>query len=639
MAVLVLVPALLLAFINTPPGRSLFSSIATKWSGRGIELSGHFYPLLSWPPSMHVSRLTIANKEGGRQPYMAEIGTMDIALGPKALAKGKFRIRKLALTDSNIHLERDAQGIANWSLSSASSSDEITEIPSLGDLYLENSTLTYFDVPQQTDIQLKAATEGETFVLKGEGKYRGRLFGLISEVAATCLAHHARSCPIETTLTVGHTSLHAKGKVSELMPPRGADFMVDIKGADAAELFPLFGIALPPTAPYHLTGHLTYENARWHFNDFSGKMGESDLKGNALWDKSAAQPKLTATLVSERLRFVDLGPLIGMAPETRLSSEQKELGARQEASITIIPDVPLDISRLSSMDAEVEFTGKQVISENLPLDDFYMKLSLDDRLMKLTPVRFGTASGNISTDMVIDARQTPVKDHADIRLSNLKLAGLLRGVGKSLGDVEPPTGEIGGTITLSGSGKSLHEMLGSARGVSGLGMEGGSISNLLIKLLSLDIARSLGFLLTGDKPLPIRCVVASFDIEQGIMNTDSFVIDTVDTSITAEGTVDLKSEKLGLRILPAPKKATALSLRSPINITGTLKDPHVSIEKGPLAARGAIATGLAALAPAAAIVAFLEPGMGKDMDCTALLSQMNAKTGKTPKTNEIPRNP
>jgi len=628
---LVLIPGLLLAFVNTPPGRSLLASLVTKWSGREIEFRGHLYP--TWPPSLHLSGLTVAGREGGRDPHMAEIGAMDIAVS----LHDKFHISRLSLIDSTIHLERDAQGNANWLLSSVMP-DKQSETPLPRILYLQNSTLTYLDIPRETDITVKADTQGDHFVLTGDGKHLGKTFALKGDIAASCLAHQARACPVDATMTVGLTSMHAIGTLTEMAPPKDADFMVDIKGADAAELFPLFGIALPPTAPYHLAGHLTYESEHWHFDDFSGTMGESDLHGNALWDTSAVRPKLTATLTSQKLRFADLGALIGIAPQKRLSEEQKSRAAQQAASPYIIPDLPLDISKISSMDADVEFTGQQVISENLPLDDFYMKLSLDDRLMKLMPVRFGTASGNISTDMVIDARQSPVSDHADIHFNKLTLSGLLQGVGQSLGDIEKPTGDIGGTMTLSGHGKSLHEMLSSATGVSGLGMEGGSISNLLIKLLSLDIARSLGFLLTGDRPLAIRCVVADFDIRNGIMTADDFTVDTADTIITAKGTVDLGSEKLALQFIPAPKKSTLLSLRSPIDIAGTLKHPSVTLEKGPLAARGAIATALAVLAPAAAVAAFLEPGMGKDSDCAALLAHMNKKTGKTNATDEIPKN-
>src|SRR5207237_643585 len=161
-----------------------------------------------------------------RDQHMAKIGTIEITLGTKALARGKFRLKKLAVIDSNIHLERDAQGNANWSFGSATLRGEENPVPSLGSLYLENSTLTYLDVPQETVISMKATTEGDHFVLTGDGKHLGKPFALIGNFAATCLAHHARSCPLETTLTVGHTSLHAKGTLTELVPPQRADFMV-----------------------------------------------------------------------------------------------------------------------------------------------------------------------------------------------------------------------------------------------------------------------------------------------------------------------------------------------------------------------------------------------------------------------------
>jgi AsmA family protein len=632
-----LLPLLILALINTPPGRSALSSAVSNWTQRDVRFSGLIHPVSVWPPALRVKQLAVANMENGRAPYMAQIGTMTVAWERRGLWRGKWRIRQLALIDSRINLERDAQGKANWQLSAER--DPQDELPPIGNLYLENSIVSYFDVLQKTDIVLQAVTENERFTFEGEGKHLGRSFSAKGEAAAMCLVNQQGQCPLELTLTVGDTFLYAKGTLNELVPPEGANFILDIKGADAAELFPLFGIALPSTPPYRLSGRLTYENDRWHFNDFTGAMGDSDLHGEALWDRSQERPQLRAELFSDTLRFIDLGPLIGLAPEKPQSQAQKELAVRQRASAFAIPDIPLDITRLTAMDAEVEFTGKKVISEHIPLDDFYMKLSLDQSLMKLIPVRFGTARGDILANVVIDARQLPVHNRADIYFSHLKLAGLLQGLSKSIPNMEEPEGEIGGIMKLSGPGQSLREMFGHAKGVAGIGMEGGSVSNLLIKLLSLDIARSLGFLLTGDKPLAIRCVVASFDIDQGIMTTDSFVIDTADTNIMGTGTVNLKSEELDLRVVPAPKVASLLSLRSPIDIRGTIKHPRVVIEKGPLATRGGVATALSTVAPLAAILALVDPGMGKDSDCPALISRMNAKTGETSRTNEVPKNP
>lgn len=627
--VLIAAPALLLAFVNTPPGRQLFASLAEKRLERDVQFDGYIYPLLlSWLPGLHVSGLSVANMEHGRSDHMANIGVMEVTFRPKALLKGNLRIRHLSLIDSDIHLERNAEKQANWQFSSDPSDD--TSFPSLGHLYLENSTLTYLDVPRKTDLTLKANTEEDHFAVMGKGRHLGQAFALEGDVSARCMAHRGKSCPVQFTLSVGQTALRADGTFSGLAPIGRADFMLDIKGADMAELFPLFGIALPMTPPYHLKGKLVYENERWHFINFAGTTGESDLLGDILWDTSEERPVLSGKLTSDKLRFVDLGPLIGLAPEQRVSPEQKELAAQQEASPYLVPNVPLDISRVSAMDADIEFTGRQVISPTLPLDDFYMKLTLDDRLMKLTPVRFGTAKGDISANMVIDARKLPVQNRAEITFSKLTLSGLLSNMRDKVAgvEIEEPEGEIGGRMTVVGPGKSLHEMLANASGEAGLGMQEGRISNLLVKLLSLDIARSLGFLLTGDRPLAIRCIIASFDIDKGLMRTKRFVIDTADTNIQIGGTVDLENEQLSLRVLPAPKEPTLLSLRSPIDIQGTLKHPDLSIEKGPLAARGAIATGLAALAPAAAIAAFIEGGLGKDSDCVALFKEMNAKTGE-----------
>ncbi len=630
LAFLVLFPVVLLVFINTPPGRTAFSSAASQLSGRPVELAGHIYPVFAWPPTLHVSGLTVANTGTQRHGNMAEIGVMEASISTRALLYGKLQLHKLALVNSSLHLEKNAQGIANWqSQTPAHEENKETSLPSLGTVYLENSEFTYIDAQQKTDLSLKAASEGDNFVLKGDGKKEGKPFKLDAQVAARCLTQQAEPCPLEVKFNVGHTQLQAKGTLKSIAPPAGADFMLDLKGADAAELFPLFGIALPPTAPYHLAGHLTYEGERWHFADFTGNMGESDLQGSAIWDMSARKPHLTATLVSRQLRFADLGPLIGLSPPVAVSQEQKAYAAKREEDPLIIPDLPLDITKISSLNADVTFTGKQIISPNLPLDDFYLKLSLQDRVLRLMPVTFGTANGTITTHFTVDANQNPVSHHANVHFEKLSLAGLLGKVGQSLGDIKKPEGFIAGRMVVSGHGRSLHEMLSDARGTAAIGMTNGKISNLLVKLLSLDIARSLGFLLTGDEPVAIRCVAASFDVHKGMMTTDRFVIDTADTNITGEGTVNLASEQMKLRIMPAPKEPTVLSLRSPLAIEGTLKAPSVSLEKGPLAARGAIAAGLAVVAPLAAAVAFLDTGAGEDSDCDALMQHINTKTGKT----------
>jgi len=198
---------------------------------------------------------------------------------------------------------------------------------------------------------------------------------------------------------------------------------------------------------------------------------------------------------------------------------------------------------------------------------------------------------------------------------------------------------MGGTADLAGTGKSLHQMLASANGSLGFGMEGGQFSQLLIELIGLDIAESVGFLIAGDKPVAIRCVIADFGLEDGLMTPRAFVLDTDDTIVTGTGSINLKTEAIELELKPQPKDFSPLALRMPLDIRGTLADPVFSVEPAGLLARGAAAVALMLVFPPAAIAAFIEHGPGEDSQCAALLATM-ARNSDDAKRNDrlVPAN-
>ncbi|MGQ0523571.1 MAG: AsmA family protein, partial [Betaproteobacteria bacterium] len=123
----------------------------------------------------------------------------------------------------------------------------------------------------------------------------------------------------------------------------------------------------------------------------------------------------------------------------------------------------------------------------------------------------------------------------------------------------------------------------------------------------------------------LRCAVADFSVKDGVANPDVFVVDTVDTVIKVEGTVNLEAEQLDLVTYPEPKDMSVFSLRSPVQMQGPFKDPKIRPKAGPIAARGAAAAALAAINPLLALLPFIETGPGKDSDCTALLTHAKAQ--------------
>jgi uncharacterized protein involved in outer membrane biogenesis len=99
-------------------------------------------------------------------------------------------------------------------------------------------------------------------------------------------------------------------------------------------------------------------------------------------------------------------------------------------------------------------------------------------------------------------------------------------------------------------------------------------------------------------------------------------MDTTNVLITGHGNVDLQTEKLDLALQGDPKKIRLVRLRSPIKVEGSLAKPHVGINPEKALLQAGAGTVLATLlTPIAAILAFIDPGLAKNADCSALVAQ------------------
>ena len=159
-------------------------------------------------------------------------------------------------------------------------------------------------------------------------------------------------------------------------------------------------------------------------------------------------------------------------------------------------------------------------------------------------------------------------------------------------------------------------------------MNGGQMSDLMLRLANLDLANSLVAMAKGNQPIPVRCLVADFRAENGVLVPDPLVLDTEHTLVTGTGRIALSDEQLDLRIVAQPKDGSVLALRGPIVVHGTMAKPTVRPEIGNVLVRTGAAVLLGIVAtPAAAILPFLETGKPVQADCAAHLEQARAFVG------------
>jgi len=158
-------------------------------------------------------------------------------------------------------------------------------------------------------------------------------------------------------------------------------------------------------------------------------------------------------------------------------------------------------------------------------------------------------------------------------------------------------------------------------------MNDGAISKTLLETAGLNVGNIVIGKLFGDKTVQINCAAADMAASNGLFDMRLFVFDTDDAVIDVTGTVNFANEKLDLDVKPHTKGFRVFSLRSPLYVRGTLKNPNVGVQAGPLLARGAGAVALGVVAaPAAALLALVAPSHGDagDNTCLAVLQQLRS---------------
>src|SRR5690606_41022785 len=135
----------------------------------------------------------------------------------------------------------------------------------------------------------------------------------------------------------------------------------------------------------------------------------------------------------------------------------------------------------------VRLKAARIEAPKLPLDDMDAHLLLEGGVLRLDPLNFGVAGGDIRATIRMDAREAPIRTRAEVHARGLELGGLLPDAELA----QQAVGRIGGDVTLAGAGKSIAGMLGSSSGDAALGMGRGRVRHLVLELAGLDIAASL----------------------------------------------------------------------------------------------------------------------------------------------------
>ncbi|MBC7940020.1 MAG: AsmA family protein, partial [Chitinophagaceae bacterium] len=427
----------------------------------------------------------------------------------------------------------------------------------------------------------------------------------------------AGALPTHLRVRVGAARLAFDGSVNDLLGRFGLRGRYQASGPSLAAMGSALGLTLPTTREFAIQGRLTREGTRWFTAVQSATIGRSRLAGEFMFDT----PPGTVPLLAGRLRgsvlwLEDLGPAVGVPGDDAAPASSKPG--------RVLPDRNFDLPSLRAMNANVLValdrleSGSPRLQAVQPLG---ARIVLKDGVLNIQDIDAKLAQGRIRGQLQLDGRAALARWSTQLTGAGLQIERwILQPRVDREGKALPPyaTGRLGARIDLAGQGRSTAELLGSANGRAVLHWTRGTLSHLVVEGAGIDIAEALGVLVRGDGALPVTCGAADLRIVKGVIRPEVMLVDTRDSTIWLDGSVSLASEQMQMVARVAPKDFSPLTLRTPLHIDGTLSDPSLSLEKGPLLRRLVPAALLAVLNPLAALLPLID--MGEDDEARQALS-------------------
>ncbi|MDB5361039.1 MAG: hypothetical protein JWO51_2336 [Rhodospirillales bacterium] len=578
-------------FVSSDYVRAQVENHAGAVSGRKTKIADISIDW-GWTSRVRLDDVEVSNADWGKADHLfkAERIEFDIRLGP--LMHGDIVLPRLILRKPEIYLERNAERESNWSPEQsplASGAAQTVQpkhrhqMPLIGRLEISDGRLGYRDPVRKLELDgtVQTATGKASTEPQSEFSVKGRLENQPLSLhfvggSALMLRETETPYPVDLDIVYGATELTVKGTLQDPFQYKGANVQLSLSGQSLADIYPLLGIPGPPTPPYRITGKLDREPGTWRVDDVIWHAGDSDLSGVIAIDQRSKPSRLKANLVSQRLAFADLAPLVGAPPgkSGNVSAEQKNTAAELEAKGELFPNTPLHMERLRAMDMDVSLDAKRVIAPSyLPVQALSAHVQIEQGQAVVRPLNMAFGSGKVAGELAIDARADEPKVRTNLQVQDVDLAAFFRGSRF----FDTTKGKLNGHILLAGNGRSLAQVMSTADGDVAVAMAGGSVSGLMVSLAGLQIGDALLLYVTGDDRIPVRCALGRLNFNHGVVAFDKTLMDTQKSVLHLDGQAVLTTQVLKSKITADAKQFDLLNLHAPVLIEGKIRSPAISI--------------------------------------------------------------
>nr|WP_314070129.1 AsmA family protein [uncultured Roseococcus sp.] len=571
-----ILPAALLAAWFILPGVELAPYVVDRASaaaGRRVAIDS-----LRVTPGRQVAvalrGVRLANMEGGTQPDMASLGSLDleVELWP-LLMRREVIVNSAAVDGLSVLLERDAAGQRNWRLNetppqapSAPGPDPESRrgFPLIRELRISGSDITIRTGSGQAlrvrlDTASLLAPEADQPVrLMAEGAYNDVTLALDTTLG-TYLEFWDVPKPFPLNMRVtagGDTVLTLRGTATDPLNFDGIEADLVLEAPSPATLLAIGGAEGGPSVPVRLAGRMVRQDNLWRLTSVTGELDGAALSGPLLEMTEGASGQPDRLKVQLDFTRLDMNRLLG--------SSSREGGASSEDA-----DLPLMVEERPDPMIETRLTAEDLRYGQVRATNALLQAAVVEDRIVVDELHLRSFGSRIQAKGQLERRGEEVAIQAEVAMREGNLETLRRAFGlRPL----PLSGHLEARVIARGQGRTLNAASRTASLSAVVAMNNGQIQREIIEMASTDI-RSL--FRTPRGTTPVTCLLAVAEVRRGIGEVAPLRITAGTGTIAGIATFDLGRRQLDLVIGSQRDTTNFFALDIPMRVSGSFANPSI----------------------------------------------------------------
>ncbi len=622
--VLVIVAAIVIPFfIPMEKYKAEISAQVENATGRKLTISG---PLsLSLFPSIAVNAegVSFANAPGAKYDTMASLDKLHVSLKLLPLLTGSIAVDGFELDHPVIHLEKNAQGKANWEFGTGAAAQPQANAPasssgggmgflknlSLDNVQLVDGTVTYDDAQanqhqQVTGVNASVKLPAYTGPLNFDGSltWNGEKIGLNAAVANLKSLMDGGNEMVNAKVDSSKVTFSYDGK-TRISPSLAMNGTVDLNVPSVRKLAAWAGspLNMPGTGlgPLKIDGQLKVAGSTYSFDNANLSLDDLKGKGQVAVNTGGPRVKVTGNLDTAAL---DLNPYM---PPPTTSTERFEWSTE-----------PMDLSGLKAADLDLTFRTDALKVRQITIGQSQLGLKLTNGLLTATLSKMALYGGNGSGSVEVDARNATPSLKANFDLAGVKAEPLL----KDAAGIDRLTGTFKTDFNVAASGKSQKDMVSTLNGKGAMDFRDGTIRGVDLAAIAATIEKISGGIKSGgadmlssltsgnllgslkavgtifggkgnvNQETKFTKLTATWDANQGKVHNGDFLLegprvsDRAVLKMTGKGDVNLPPQTIDYEanIRSFANQTSGTGIGGTVRLTGDLQDPSPCVVVGSL---------------------------------------------------------